>query len=121
MTDDDKAMAVLDDLLRDAAEKPPAPPAGLTARVLADADRVQPQAARPERRLGARGGSARWLPGGWQGLGGLVAATCAGFWIGISPPEVLPDTGAVLFGYETVDSSGFATGADGFGWDAEEG
>lgn len=31
------------------------------------------------------------LLGGWQAMGGLALATCAGVWIGVSPPTMLPD------------------------------
>ena len=63
--------------------------------------------------------------GGWQGMGGLVAVTCAGFWIGINPPEGLPtqfdtflnlETSVLAFDDESDDSALF-----GFGWDIEEG
>ena len=89
-------------------------------QLLGDADQVlSEKVLLPVRRPAT--GAFRWLPGGWQGLGGLVAATCAGFWIGISPPDMLPDTGAVLLGYEISDTVSFDDGAAGFGWDAEEG
>ena len=120
MTDQDRSTNRLDSLLQEAARSRDDVPAALTSRVLADAARVQserPVAPGPVRRRR----SFSWLPGGWQGLGGLVAATCAGFWIGVSPPDLLPDTGAVLLGYDVSETAGFAGGADGFGWDAEEG
>jgi len=47
-----------------------------------------------------------WL-GGWGGVGGLVAATVAGVWIGVSPPALLPDATQLL-------TSGAAE-VDGFG------
>ena len=34
--------------------------------------------------------------GGWQGLGGLVAASAAGVWIGFSAPAFLPDPAEYL-------------------------
>jgi len=69
-------------------------PAGLTARMLADADRVQ-----SDRLLGGQGalaGAGRWrqllaLLGGWPAMGGLATACAAGVWIGVSPPDFLPD------------------------------
>jgi hypothetical protein len=58
--------------------------------------------------------------GGWQGMGGLVAATCAGLWIGISPPQALPESIIEILGttdsYVQQDPS-----LSGFGWDVEEG
>ena len=120
MTDRQKMTEDLDAILAQAASEKDDLPAGLAARVLGDADQVlSEQVLRPVRRPAT--GAFRWLPGGWQGLGGLVAATCAGFWIGISPPDMLPDTGAVLLGYEVSDTVSFDDGAAGFGWDAEEG
>lgn len=117
MMHDKDEMADVDALLAAAAGNRTTP-VGLSARVLADADQVQPRAQRRAER--------RWRPswaallGGWQGLGGLAAATCAGFWIGISPPQVLPDPAALVLGDQ---DAGYAILADhsGFGWDMEEG
>lgn len=110
--------AGLEQLFAAAAENR-APPAALSARVLADADRLQPRAAkRPERR--ARPFWASVL-GGWQGLGGLVAATCAGFWIGVSPPSGLPDPAALVIGSQLDADFEILTGLSAFGWDVEEG
>ena len=39
--------------------------------------------------------------GGWQGLGGLVAASAAGVWIGFSAPAFLPDPAEYLVPEET--------------------
>lgn len=61
------------------------------ARVLADAEAVQSEIERPPARAPrARGGRLRQAVralGGWPAMGGLAAATLAGIWIGISPPE----------------------------------
>lgn len=67
--------------------------------------------------------------GGWQGMGGLVAATCAGFWIGISPPEGLPTQFEALLNLESsqalfvnsVDGEADGGALIGFGWDIGEG
>tara|TARA_B110000902_G_scaffold40096_1_gene43061 strand:- start:1476 stop:1868 length:393 start_codon:yes stop_codon:yes gene_type:complete len=65
------------------------------------------------------------MVGGWQGMGGLVAATCAGFWIGINPPEGLPTQLETFLGSETsvslLEDGIEDTGIFGFGWDMEEG
>ena len=65
------------------------------------------------------------MVGGWQGMGGLVAATCAGFWIGINPPEGLPTQFETFLGSETsislLEDGIEDTGMFGFGWDMEEG
>ena len=64
------------------------------------------------------------MVGGWQGMGGLVAATCAGFWIGINPPEGLPSQFETFLGNETsisaLEDGIDDTGMFGFGWDMEE-
>ena len=64
------------------------------------------------------------MVGGWQGMGGLVAATCAGFWIGINPPEGLPSQFETFLGNETsisaLEDGIDDTGMLGFGWDMEE-
>jgi len=65
------------------------------------------------------------MVGGWQGMGGLVAATCAGFWIGINPPEDLSTQLETFLGSETsvslLEDGIEDTGIFGFGWDMEEG
>ena len=38
--------------------------------------------------------------GGWAGLGGLAAASAAGVWIGLAPPEFLPDPAGMVFQQE---------------------
>ncbi|MGI9367535.1 MAG: hypothetical protein ACR2O2_01740 [Ruegeria sp.] len=39
--------------------------------------------------------------GGWQGMGGLVAACAAGVWIGFAAPEFLPDPADFINSQET--------------------
>jgi len=53
---------------------------------------------------------ATWL-GGWGGVGGLIAATAAGVWIGVSPPAVLPDA-AAFFSTTASEVSGFGVWVD---------
>ncbi|MCV3271214.1 hypothetical protein [Roseobacter sinensis] len=113
--------AALDALLDAARTAPPEVPDALMARVLADADRVQPSPA-----ARAAPSSGLWsrisdLVGGWRGMGGLVAATCAGVWIGWSPPDALPDAGALILGYEAADILSNTAELTSFGWDVEEG
>ena len=97
-------------------------PEGLMARVLADAQAMTP----PRPRAAARSARAPvWRmpsPGGWRGLGGLVAATCAGFWIGIAPPSAWPDAGAMILGVETSTTpySDDSEALSVYGWDIEE-
>ncbi len=90
------------DALFEAAAKDAAqtPSADLMARVLADAEAMQPTPAAlvpgPLPRRGMLAGIVSAL-GGWPSLGGLAAATMAGLWIGFSAtPDALPDGLAAL-------------------------
>jgi len=105
----------LENLFEQARATPPQVPDALIARVMADAQAVQPRG----RPTGWRG----WLIaiGGLPALSGLVTATCVGFWIGVAPPDGLPDlAGLVLTGQ---DSTALETVTDmtGLGLDIEEG
>ncbi|MGC3939455.1 hypothetical protein ACOTTU_16745 [Roseobacter sp. EG26] len=118
---DDDDMTQVDRLLKAARDGEPDLPSGLMARVLADADAIQSQPARPPmpaRPLWARLSEAL---GGWQGMGGLVAATCAGVWIGFSPPASVPDAGALILGYEAGVEESSTAELTSFGWDLDEG
>ncbi|MBP1805363.1 hypothetical protein [Rubellimicrobium aerolatum] len=87
----------LDDLLAEARALEVVPSAALWARLAADAERERP---RPRTVVPAvppaPGGWRGWLRllGGWPAVGGFVAATLAGIWIGAAPPtgvsSVLP-------------------------------
>ncbi|MBD3662501.1 hypothetical protein [Sulfitobacter aestuariivivens] len=114
MSDVDKTIS--DDALEACFEQArvtqaPLPEAAM-ARILADAAAVQPRAPRMAWRAWVR------ALGGAPGIGGLITATCVGFWIGIAPPQMLPDVGGIVLGAEV---SAFDLDADGFGWDLEEG
>ena len=68
------------------------------ARILADADAVLATGQAPVKRR------SRLLVlwdglGGWPAMAGLVTATVAGVWIGISPPEMVE----TLINMQTVD------------------
>lgn len=118
---DDEANAEVEALLGQAQHQSPDVPATLMARVLADAEKIRLDRVRAP--LQDRAPKAWWsdLFGGWQSVGGLVAATCAGVWIGVSPPDTLPDAGAFLLGYETTDVTSTTAELTSFGWDLEEG
>ena len=65
-----------------------------------------------------------WLAaiGGLPALGGLVTATCVGFWIGVAPPAGLPDLAGEVIGEAVVTAEEDAVPElDGFGWDLGEG
>lgn len=70
----------------------------LMARVLADAEQVQADAAHapatPKRRAASFGLLA--LIGGWPAAAGLVTAGVMGIWIGANPPSVLLQTSDLL-------------------------
>ncbi|MGD9864338.1 MAG: hypothetical protein AB7S99_14100 [Pseudodonghicola sp.] len=71
-------------------------PVGLAERMRADAAMVQagfarpPTPVRPGRGTGLLGQLWSTL-GGWPALSGLAAACAAGVWLGVSPPNFLPD------------------------------
>lgn len=62
----------------------------LMDRIMMDADMVlaekAPVAARPRQGFGAM---LLDVIGGWTSMGGLAAATVAGLWIGVAPPEAV--------------------------------
>jgi len=73
-------------------------PVGLAERMRADAAMVQAGFDRPLSSEGARpsapGGllSQLWgALGGWPALSGMAVACAAGVWLGVSPPNFLPD------------------------------
>ncbi len=86
----------LDLLFSQARDTRDAMPSDLVTRMLQDADAVQaeisapsiPEQARPHRGLWAQ---VQQALGGWAGLSGLATACAAGVWIGLAPPDFLPD------------------------------
>lgn len=111
-SDPDWLDAALDDLAR---MDPPPPSEGLTARVLADAQTLQPH---PTKRLRTRSLWQRVLGhvGTWSAAGGLVAAAVTGFVIGLG------STG--IDAYLPMGEAAFYDNADGlaaFGWDLGDG
>ena len=108
MSDTDQSLNKMDhleDLFAAARRAPTELPGPLQASLLADAQRVQ------EERSSARDRASEtsqllsspqelsrqiWRQfvsavGGWPALGGLVAASLSGLWIGLAPPSFLPD------------------------------
>lgn len=98
MTDnnaDDRNLDLFFDAARQAA---PRAPDALLARVMQDAVSVQAgQLAQPSGAPAApHAGSGLfgqlWSAlGGWGGAAGLATACAAGIWIGLAPPQVMPD------------------------------
>lgn len=84
---------------------PARPDAALMARILADADREQPgrraapaapAALAARLSAGARLAAIMRALGGWPAMAGLAAATLAGVWIGVSPPEGLAEAARLV-------------------------
>ncbi|MEM8579545.1 MAG: hypothetical protein AAGF60_16980, partial [Pseudomonadota bacterium] len=88
-------MDELDKILVEVRDVPVPVPERLMGRVLQDALAAQPVRGAAPVSVWAR---LREALGGWQGLGGLAAATCAGVWIGLSPPDYLPGAALDLLG-----------------------
>ena len=83
---------LLDDLFAEARrDQAGAPSDDFMARVLADAEALQPAAPTDAQSVKSRGLLQVLFDtiGGWQGAGGLVAATMASVWIGFSGAESL--------------------------------
>lgn len=115
MTDDDKINTELDTLFQQARAAPAQMPEGLMARVLADADALQPAAVRLRWQVLLR------ALGGAPGVGGLITAGCFGFWLGVAPPASLPDLAGTVLGFEaTLDAEIEGGTLTAFGWDIEE-
>lgn len=112
----------LDALLHAAAAEQTEVPEYLMTRVMNDATAQQDRLA-VDRSHESSGVLSRLseLFGGWIGLSGVAAASCVGFWIGVSPPEGMPDAASMILGgteYSVLEDTGDLTG---FGWDLEEG
>jgi hypothetical protein len=114
----DQNQTDLDDLFAEAAQLKPSVPSDLMARVLIDADQIQP---RPR----AAANQNVWnalvdMVGGWPVVGGLAMAGVAGIWIGVAPPMGLENMATAVIGStHTVDLFGgdmlssFSDGLDG--------
>jgi hypothetical protein len=106
----------LEALFEGARAAPALVPDGLMRQVLEDAEALQ-----PSRPLGLFTRLFKAL-GGTPGMGGLITATCVGFWLGVAPPDGVPDLAGNVLGVPDVivaDASGDAF--DDFGWNLEEG
>lgn len=108
MSDTDKSLNKMDhleDLFAAARSAPTELPGPLQASLLADAQRVQQErasardtASETSQLLSSPQELSRQIwrqfvsaVGGWPALGGLVAASLSGLWIGLAPPSFLPD------------------------------
>ena len=118
--DKDADARALDAVLKAAQEAPPTVPEALMTRVLADAEAAQ-RRTRPPLPAPGLWAHASDLLGGWKGMGGLAAATCAGVWIGWSPPAAVPDAGALIIGLLSAEETRTTAELTGFGWDLDGG
>ncbi len=94
--------ATLDTLFAQARGTPPEMPAGLSDRIVADAQQVQDaRSTQDVDQTPVDAGPGLWAQlraalGGWPALGGMVAASLVGIWIGAAPPAFLPDATQAL-------------------------
>ena len=90
----------LDSLFAEAREGRALPGDDLVARILADADAVAAERETPVRDVGPPAGWRDWMRtlGGWPAVGGLLASTVAGLWIGVAQPAALSDLAASVWG-----------------------
>ena len=89
----------LDNVFAEARAARPLPGDDLLRRIISDADDV----ATSRETKSSAGSRSRWrdwmmLLGGWPAVGGLVASTLAGLWIGVAPPAALSDLAASVWG-----------------------
>lgn len=75
-------------------------PDHLKSKILAEATAVQTALSATENTPARRRGILRQINealGGWTGLGGLATTCAAGVWIGLAPPDFLPDPVGLIF------------------------
>lgn len=115
MMDENVNDTELEALFQQARATAPQMPDGLLARVLSDAETMQPAPLR-------RGWQAVFSAlGGLPGMGGLITASCLGFWLGVAPPTGLPDLAGTVLGIEnTLEADINVSTLTAFGWDIEE-
>jgi hypothetical protein len=112
MTEPDKDDIALDAYFAAARSEKSAPGDVLMARILADAAQAQGRPATPAGAPTPASVSTGWRSvlaaiGGWPAMGGMVMATMAGLWIGISPPSALTSFASGLLG-ETISVQVYA-------------
>ena len=100
MTTSDRDEMDLDDLFAEARERRPEPGPDLLARIVADAGHVAAERDAPRPAPAMPGLWRDWMRalGGWPAVGGLVASTLAGLWIGVAQPPSLSDLADTVWG-----------------------
>lgn len=102
MTEDRNATERVDRLLAQVRAADARPDADFLARMVALAEAAQPQAPPLPRPAPSPTGRGLFALFGWPALGGMVAATVAGFWLGVTPPDGLSAWAAEVAG-QVVD------------------
>ncbi len=98
----------LDDWLAKAAATPVVPSAALTARILADADALQPNRPAQVAQVRPRRGVMAWLVdlaeglGGGRAMAGLSLAGVAGVFLGVADPSALNSLAGLIAADLTV-------------------
>lgn len=117
----------LDMLFKQARNAPPEPSTDFLARVLSDAEAMQPAAAgimsapvKPRSGVAAFFAGLGNAIGGWPAVAGLATAAVTGLYIGISPPQSLSAPFNAAFGETSVFSDTLEFG-DGFDFTLYEG
>lgn len=115
MATTDRDGMTLDDLLADARATRAEPSDALLARVLADAEAVARERARPS---AAPAPTAGWLAalaaalGGWPALGGVAASLVLGLGLGVAEPAALSGLAGSLSGSLWSDPVSIPLGPD---------
>lgn len=126
-----KRMRDTDDLevfFEAAKSSPPAPSSDFMARVLSDAEAMQPAALGVMQSMPPQQSSLKEFfdalsdaIGGWRAFAGLAMAAVTGLWIGISPPAGLIEPFGSVLGTDTSALSDAFEYGDGFDFTMFEG
>ncbi|WP_439140832.1 hypothetical protein [Planktotalea sp.] len=126
-----KRMRDTDDLevfFEAAKSSPPAPSSDFMARVLSDAESMQPEAlgvmqSMPPQQSGLKEffSALSDAIGGWRAFAGLATAAVTGLWIGISPPAGLIEPFGSVLGTDTSALSDAFEYGEGFDFTMFEG
>ena len=107
---------------------PPEPSPDFMARILSDAEAMQPAALGVLTETTAKRGIFRDMLsalgeaiGGWPAFAGLATAAVTGVWIGISPPQLLIEPFGTVLGMDTSALSEALEYGDGFDFTLFEG
>ncbi|MBK0326694.1 hypothetical protein I5535_05235 [Rhodobacteraceae bacterium F11138] len=94
MAETDRDLSDFENLFRAARDQHAVLPQDLEDRIIADGLQVQRSrlsVAAPRVRTVGRWKLLLDVLGGWPAMGGMAAACAAGVWLGLAPPQALPD------------------------------